>query len=133
MSQTATPTQAEVKPWDVEWRICRADRDDVARAKKQHKKHPANPGDELWRVATQIGPFAPDHDHWTGYNLGQATHEEIATAAYAPVMRRLLERIDKPDFNCAPHQFFMAVQEEARRILEEMRAAADIKKEVMAP
>ena len=112
-----------VKPWDIDWFICRANAKDVAFAEDEGKPTPAAVGDEMWRVARGIGPFSPDHDHWSGHNLGNVGVEDVVTAAYAPVMKRLLERIDKPDFNCAPHQFFVEVQEEARKILAEMKTA----------
>jgi hypothetical protein len=80
----------EVEAWKVEWYECRADGEDVAADPKKKV------GDILWRVARGIGPFGPEHDHWSGWNLG-GTEEDIAVAAQAPRMLEALRRILNAD------------------------------------
>lgn len=53
---------------------------------------------------------------------GQNVTLDAVTAAYAPVMKALLEKIRAADFDCAPAQWFMAVQERAAKILDEMKS-----------
>ncbi|MDB4378652.1 hypothetical protein N9Z41_02660 [bacterium] len=62
------------EPWEIEWYICQADEGDVQHAKTRKLKRgesrkDVQVGDELWRVATRIGPISPEHNHWSGTSL----------------------------------------------------------------
>jgi len=66
--------EAIVKRWEVDWYVCRADRDDVAyekqRAKEEGRKAAyTEAGAEMWRMARGIGPITAEHAHWGGLLL----------------------------------------------------------------
>ena len=56
-------------PWEITWSL--------------HKDYRGE------RIATHMGPFVPDHDHWVGSHLS-AGEVEVLLAAQAPVMRAAL-------------------------------------------
>jgi hypothetical protein len=108
-------------PWEIEWYVCRADQSDVdsiiAGNKRAKVKKPVpNVGDEFWRVAKTIGPLFAENDHWAGWHIS-GDIQDVVAASLTPDTMALLERIIRADFNCAPHQMFMAAQEEAKKIL----------------
>ena len=59
-------------PWNIDWYVC------------------TEKGEELWRTPRAIGPIAPDHNHWAGWNLGVEEPDARLIAA-APEMYEALE------------------------------------------
>lgn len=68
----------------IDWFICQADDNDIKHANSapkagdpDYRRKGPNPvrkpglkrGDELWRTAHGVGPFYPDHDHWSGNHI----------------------------------------------------------------
>jgi hypothetical protein len=78
--------------WNIDWYICRADRDDVAANKASAK--PLKVGDEFWRVPRSIGPISVEHNHWAGYHLDISVEDALKIAA-VPEMVELLQWLDK--------------------------------------
>jgi hypothetical protein len=85
-----------VKPWEINWCICRADAHDVAAAKeaRQEGKKIAVPnvGDEFWRVPLSIGPLSVEHDHWAHWHISGPV-EDAVMASYAPVFEAIIKEL----------------------------------------
>ena len=87
--------------WKIEWFTCRADADDVKyeatrKLKRREKRRALKVGDVLWRVATSIGPIAPDHCHWAGWHLG-VDEDQARLIAATPELVEALRFYADPD------------------------------------
>ena len=79
------------KPWEIDWRIIRADKKDVAFAKTQGEK--IGVGDEMGRFAQSIGPLRIDHNHWGGWFI-DGSRKQIEMASRCEQMFELLKRFN---------------------------------------
>lgn len=81
------------EPWEIDWFICRMDRNDVAYAIKEGKSN-AKVGDELWRVPRSIGPIGIEHNHWAGWYLTVKPDDAYLIAAAPKLLHAANEALN---------------------------------------
>ena len=92
-------------PWEIDWYICT-----VA-------------GKEIWRTPRAIGPIAPDHNHWAGWNLGVEEPDARLIAA-APEMYGLIQQYLKTADNPLGMTALADLDAQARALLARINGDA---------